>query len=104
MGAAKKMKNTVEGTTIETEGNVTIGDSTTVNVYGFETNQGEIKFFARIFLGLLIFFAISAVVLVYWPNPEQQLASFFCGAFFALSLLFLIILMRSNRQASINLK
>lgn len=104
MGAAKKMKNTVEGTEIDAGGNVNIGDRTTVNVYGFETNQGEIKFFARVFVALLVFFAVAAIVLIYWPNPEQNLASFFCGAFFALCLLFLIILMHSSRQASINVK
>lgn len=102
MGATQK--NTVEDTKIKTKGNVTIGDQTTVNVYGFETNQGEIKLFARVFVGLLVFFAIAAIVLIYWPNPEQNLASFFCGAFFALCLLFLIILMNSSRQASINVK
>lgn len=105
MGSEKTIKNTVEGNEIVTDGgNVRIGDQTTVNVYGFETNQGEIKFFARVFVGLLVFFAIAAIVLIYWPNPEQNLASFFCGAFFALCLLFLVVLMRSGKEASIKVK
>ena len=37
MSASNKQKNTVEGTSIEAQGDVTIGDRKTINVYGMKT-------------------------------------------------------------------
>jgi hypothetical protein len=106
MGALKKQKNVVEDTTIKTQGDVTIGDRTkqTFNIYGMEASQNEIKFFAKCFVFLLALFGILAVIFVYWPNPEERLAVFFCGAFFALCLYFLIVLLRTLRPPSIKIK
>ena len=106
MGVLKKQKNKVDDTTIQTQGNVTIGDQTkqTFNIYGMEASQNEIKFFAKCFVFLLAMFGILAVVFVYWPNPEERLAVFFCGAFFALCLYFLIVLLRTLRPPTIKIK
>lgn len=130
MGATKKEKNKLTDTEIEAGGNVSIGDKTkneknklkdsdidsgrdthigdikktkqTFNIYGMEASQSEITFFTRSFVFLLALFGIMAVVLVYWPNPEVKLASFFCGAFFALCLYFLIVLLKTSGKLSVN--
>lgn len=109
METSNKQKNTVEGTDIQAQGNVNIGDKKVINVYGFETNQEEIKMFARIFAILAVLFPIGAVVFLMIPNRAQEwpvdfVASLFCGAFFALCLLFVIFLLRNKKQNAINVK
>lgn len=106
MGAVKKQKNVLEDNTLESQGDITIGDQTqqTFNIYGMEANQKEIKFFAKCFVFLLALFGVLAVIFVYWPNPEERLAVFFCGAFFALCMYFLIVLLRTIRPPSIKIK
>lgn len=106
----KKEKNTVEGSEINAEGNVTIGDNKVINVYGLETNQEEIRLFARIFAILTVIFPLGALLFLMFPSistkkwPIEFIPSFFCGAFFALCLLFLIFLLRTKNQSSINVK
>ena len=106
MGALKKQKNVVEDTTIETRGDVTIGDRTkqTFNIYGVEASQTEIKFLVKCFVFLLAMFGILAIIFVYWPDTKERLAVFFCGAFFALCLYFLVVLLRTLRPPSIKIK
>ena len=106
MGAIKKQKNIVDDTTIQTQGDVTIGDHTkqTFNIYGMEASQNEIKFLVKCFVFLLTLFGILAVVFVYWPDTKERLAVFFCGAFFALCLYFLMVLIRTLRPPSIKIK
>jgi len=104
----KKKKNFVDDTIIEAEGDVNIGDRKIINVYGMETNQADIKFFAKIFMGLVIFFPLASIIFLVWPNrpelwPNDFVASFFCGAFFALCLLALVFLLRI-RQHNIHVK
>ena len=107
MGTVKTQKNSVEDSSIETEGgDVTIGDHTeqTFNIYGMEASQKEITFFMKCFMFLLALFGILTVVFVYWPDSEERLAVFFSGAFFALCLYFLIVLLRTIRPQSIKIK
>ena len=106
MGVLNKQKNKVEDTTIQTQGNVTIGDQTqqTFNIYGMEASQNEIKFLVKCFVFLLALFGILAIVFVYWPDTKERLAVFFCGAFFALCLYFLMVLLRTLRPPSIKIK
>lgn len=108
MGTKKKVKNKLEGSSLESDGDINIGDRKVINVYGMETNQADIKFFAKIFMGLVIFFPLASIIFLVWPNrpelwPNDFVASFFCGAFFALCLLALVFLLRI-RQHSINVK
>lgn len=110
METSNTQKNTVEGTDIQAQGNVNIGDKKVINVYGFETNQQEIKMFARIFAILTVLFPLGALFFMIFPSistkkwPIEFIPSFFCGAFFALCLLFLIFLLRTKNQSSINVK
>lgn len=105
MGAKTKQKNFLEDNTLEAQGDITIGDrkKQTFNIYGMEASQKEIKFFAVFFMVLLAVFGILSVIFVYWPNPDERLAVFFCGAFFALCLYFLIVLLRTIRPPSIKI-
>ena len=103
MGAVKKQKNVVIDTTIDTNGNVTIGDQQTFHVYGLPTSKNGIIFFAACFMLLLVLFAISAVVFVYWPDSEERLAVFICGAAFVLCLYFLLELLRTLSAPPINI-
>jgi len=106
MNEVKSQHNVLEDNTLHAQGDITIGDrkKQTFNIYGMEASQKEIKFFAKCFVVLLAMFGILAVVFVYWPDPKERLAVFFCGAFFALCLSFLIMLLRTIRPPSINIK
>ena len=98
-----KNKNTVEGSEFTAQGNINVGDTTTVNVFGMETNQQDFRFFRNFFVGLITFFALATLVLIYWPNPDERMGSFFCGGFFALSLLALVVMIRSKTKPSITI-
>jgi len=107
MGAAKKQKNVVEGTTIETEGNVTIGDQKTINIYGMEASQKDVDFVIKFFMGLVLLFAIAFFITLFFPGPKEQLTDFIstfaAGGFCTLLLLFIVFLVRSKNQSSIKI-
>ncbi|MBT8204122.1 MAG: hypothetical protein KJO20_01980 [Eudoraea sp.] len=103
MGAAKKTKNTVQGTEIDAGGDVTIGDRKVINVYGMETNQGDIEFVIKFFVFLMGLFAVSSIVFLV-INPQNTIASFAAGGFFVLLALLIVVLLRSKSQSSVNIK
>jgi hypothetical protein len=106
MSPAKKKKNVLESSKISAKRNVNIGDRTTINVYGLEANQGDLEFVIKIYGGLVGFFAIAALVLLVTPKPvifpNDYIASFAAGGFFALGSLILVVFLRSKQKSSIS--
>ncbi len=96
-------KNTVEGTTIESQGNVTIGDQKTINVFGAQANSKDVEFVIKFFMVLMGVFAIASLVFLVL-NPANFIASFAAGGFFVLLALLIVVLIRSRRQAAIHIK
>jgi hypothetical protein len=103
MSASNKQKNTVEGTSIEAQGDVTIGDRKTINVYGMETNSRDIEFVMKFFMVLMGVFAIACVTFLVL-NPKNIIASFAAGGFFVLLALLIVVLIRSRQHPHINVK
>jgi len=103
MGVSKKQKNTLEGTTIETQGNVNIGDQKTINVFGTETNSRDIEFVIKFFMFLMGLFAVACLTFLFF-NPANLVASFAAGGFFVLLALLIVVLIRSKNQSSIHIK
>ena len=101
--ASNKQKNTVEGTSIEAQGDVTIGDRQTINVYGMEANSKDVEFVTKFFMALMGIFAIACVTFLVL-NPKNFIASFAAGGFFVLLALLIVILVRSKRHSNINVK
>jgi hypothetical protein len=102
MAQSSSNKNTVEGTSIDAQGDVTIGDRKTINVYGVEANAKDIVFVIKFFVVLMSVFAIASLVFLVF-NPANYIASFAAGGFFVLLALLIVVLIRSKRQAPINI-
>jgi len=100
---SNNQKNTVAGTTIETQGDVTIGDRKTINVYGMEANSRDVEFVIKFFMILMGIFAIASLAFLVF-NPANYIASFAAGGFFVLLALLIVVLIRSKRHAHINVK
>ena len=100
-----KSKNVVQGSEIEAGGDVNIGDRTTINVYGFEANKKDLEFVIKFYMGLIVLFAIAALVFLVYPAPKENLqdyvAAFAAGGFFALASLLLVVFIKANRESSI---
>lgn len=94
-------KNTVEGTSIEAQGNVNIGDRKTINVYGMEANTKDVEFVIKFFMILMGVFAIACLIFLMF-NPANYIASFAAGGFFVLLALLIVVLIRSRRHSHIN--
>lgn len=103
MAEQSKQKNTVEGTTIESQGNVTIGDQKTINVFGTEANSKDVEFVIKFFMVLMGIFAIASLVFLVL-NPANFIASFAAGGFFVLLALLIVVLIRSKKHAAIHIK
>lgn len=103
MGVSRKQKNTVDGTSIETKGDVTIGDQKTINVYGMEANSRDVEFVIKFFVILMGVFAIASLTFLVF-NPANYIASFAAGGFFVLLALLIVILIRSKRHSGIHIK
>jgi hypothetical protein len=103
MSVSSKQKNTVDGTSIETKGDVTIGDQKTINVYGMEANSRDVEFVIKFFVILMGVFAIASLTFLVF-NPANYIASFAAGGFFVLLALLIVILIRSKRHSGIHIK
>jgi hypothetical protein len=103
MGAVKKEKNTVSDTTIKTEGDVTIGDRQTINVFGTKADSSDIEFAIKVFVILMAVFGVTCLVFMAW-TPRKTPADVAAGAFFVLLLIFIVVLIRVKRHPSINIK
>ncbi len=108
MATQKKEKNTVSDTTIEARGDVTIGDRKTINIYGMEATERVVNFVIKFFMALIGLFAITFLITLFLPQPKKELTDFIstfaAGGFCALIILFLVFLVRSRNQSSINIK
>ena len=101
MATTSDQKNTVQGTSIETQGDVTIGDRKTINVYGMEANSRDVEFVIKFFMILMGIFAIACLIFLMF-NPANYIASFAAGGFFVLLALLIVVLIRSKRHSHIN--
>lgn len=104
MNVVKKEKNTLTDVDIKAEGNVNIGDKTTINVYGMEANKKDLEFVIRLYAALIAVFAIASLLFMFMPKvadafPKDYIPSFAAGGFFALSSLVLILFLRSKNQS-----
>ena len=103
MGHTSNQKNTVEGTSIDAQGDVTIGDQKTINVYGVQANTKDIEFVIKFFVVLMAVFAIASLVFLVF-NPANYIASFAAGGFFVMLALLIVVLIRSKKQGAIHIK
>lgn len=103
MVEASKQKNTVAGASIETQGDVTIGDRKTINVYGMEANSKDVEFVLKFFMILMGVFALASITFLVF-NPANYIASFAAGGFFVLLALLIVVLLRSKKHSHINIK
>lgn len=101
MMQSSNQKNTVEGTSIDAQGDVTIGDQKTINVYGVQANTKDIEFVIKFFVILMGVFAIASLVFLVF-NPANYIASFAAGGFFVLLALLIVVLVRSKKQGAIH--
>ena len=68
MSSENQQKNTIEGSEISAQGNVHIGDTKTVNVYGVEASQRDVDFVIKFFMLLALLF----ICLLYTsPSPRD---------------------------------
>jgi len=104
MNTSEKRKNTLEGNTIEGK-EVNIGDR--INIYGMETSSKDLEFVIKLFAIIIAGFAIAAGICLFYPGPKEELFDymgfFASGGFVALASLFLVLLIRSKKQSSINI-
>lgn len=103
MSSQTSQKNTIEGASIESQGNVSIGDQKTINVYGMEANSRDVEFVIKFFVVLMGVFAIASLTFLVF-NPANYIASFAAGGFFVLLALLIVVLIRSKKHSSINIK
>lgn len=103
MVEGSNQKNTVTGTSIHTQGDVTIGDRKTINVYGMEANSKDVEFVIKFFMILMGIFALASITFLVF-NPANYIASFAAGGFFVLLALLIVVLLRSKRHSNINIK
>ena len=106
-------KNILDTSTVESGRDTFIGDQTTnkttINVYRQEASQKDLEFFIKVYVILIAIFGLAALVFLVVPDlknkvfPDHYIASFVSGGFFALSSLFLLLLYRSKKNASVNL-
>lgn len=100
-----KSKNVVQGSEIEAGGDVNIGDRTTINVYGFEARKKDLEFVIKLYMALIVLFAIAALIFLVYPAPKEKLqdyaAAFAAGGFFALASLLLVVFINANRQPTL---
>lgn len=104
MSKAKNEKNIVVDSTVSAEGDVNIGDRTTINqIFKMEATQGDLDFFTKFYMALIAIFAIVSLILLF-PQPKnsvsEYIGSFAAGGFFALGSLVLVFFLRSKKQIS----
>ncbi|NER11606.1 hypothetical protein SAMN06265375_10324 [Muriicola jejuensis] len=97
MGTSKKAKNTARDSEFNAGGNINLGDTKTINVYGLEANKKDIEFVIKFFVLLMGLFAISSVLFLVF-DPKNYIASIAAGGFFALLALLIVVLIRSKSQ------
>lgn len=104
MGAVEN-KNQLKKSKIKGR-DITIGD--TINIYGIEASQKDVDFVIKFFMVLGLLFAIAFFITLFFPGPKEELTDFIstfaAGGFCTLLLLFIVFLVRSKNQATINLK
>ena len=104
--AKGKQKNIVRETDISAGGNVDIGDKTTINVYGMQTNQKELEFWIKVYGILILLFGAATMFSLFFPEkndwPTDYITFFASGGFFALVSLFLVVFLKSKNQHSIS--
>ena len=109
MDAEKTQKNALDNSQVSAQGDVNIGDRTTINVYGLKADQKDLEFIMKVYVVLIALFAIATIAFMIVPEiakrfPDDYIRSFAAGGFFALGSIILIMFLRSKKQSSLTKK